>query len=126
MNFINTIELFGMQENAWSDSLCTKHRTKPILSYARWDREDNRFIVINNLSDKSYDEYYINLPEGYPRISAGSLSIAFNTDRQQYGGSGLFEEQQDPDIKTYGNNKQRFKVKLAAFSTLVLKENNLK
>jgi hypothetical protein len=102
--------------------LITDHPMNLVMAYARWDSDDNRFIVIHNLSNKSYNEYYIKLPEGYPRISAGDLSIVFDTDKREYGGEGRFEWQENPRIEKHDKNRQKFKVSLASFTTLVLKE----
>jgi hypothetical protein len=68
----------------------TEHPTNPILSYARWDRENNRFIVITTCLISPMMKYYINLPRRLPTYLGMSPPIAFDTDRKQYGGSGLF------------------------------------
>ncbi|MBM3207185.1 MAG: hypothetical protein FJZ57_01070, partial [Chlamydiae bacterium] len=103
--------------------LLAHHADNLIFAHRRWDEEGNRFTIIHNFSDKSYDEYYFKGSKDVLPLPISNLEIVFDSDKVTYGGSGIYQHQRNPILES-PNSKgiRKFKVQLAAFTTLVLKD----
>lgn len=73
------------QDDSWQGFqwLCADDNKADTVAFLRWDREGKPLIVVCNFSPVHRKGYYVGAP------FAGTWSLIFNTDAEEFGGSGL-------------------------------------
>ena len=73
------------QDDSWQGFqwLCADDNKADTVAFLRWDREGKPLIVVCNFSPVHRKGYYVGAP------FAGTWAPIFNTDAEEFGGSGL-------------------------------------
>jgi 1,4-alpha-glucan branching enzyme len=107
--------LYELQfDNGGFEWISYDDRQNSVIAYLRKDSEGKNLLIVCNLSPKTMSGYEIGVP------TAGAWREVFNSDHQQYGGSGQLNEE---DLKTSDIEKhfkmQSLSIRIAPLATMV-------
>ncbi len=102
----------GFEWLDWND------RDSSVLSWLRRDSSGQFVIAVSNLTPIVRDHYRIGVP------NSGDYVEVFNTDKQQYGGSGLANDRLSATDTPHNGRAQSLELRLPALATLYLRPAN--
>lgn len=86
-----------------------------VLAYMRLDTEGNPLVVVVNFSGSAWQDYQVPLPQG------GRWKEILNTDAEEYGGSGIHNDDIVADEEEYHSRPYSVKLTIPALGAVFLK-----